>query len=78
MKKKISNHDMPIGKLTRIADFLPSPEKLAVPEDTIKVTLSLNKSSIDFFKHQAKRYHTKYQRMIRNLLDRYISAFSTP
>lgn len=75
MKKKTINSDMPIGKLMRIKDFLPSPAELAIPEETVKITLSLKKSSIEFFKHQAERYRTKYQRMIRELLDRYAMQY---
>ena len=40
-------------------------------EEKVKVTISLSKSSLHFFKTQADRYHTAYQRMIRNLLDAY-------
>jgi len=76
MKKKIIDQDMPIGRLKRIDDFLPPPEKLAISERTIKVTLRLNELSVDFFKQQAKRYHTKYQKMIRFLLDKYAERYS--
>jgi len=76
MRKKIVKSDMPVGSLVRVKDFLPSPEKLAVPEETAKITISLKKSSIDFFKRQAQRYHTKYQRMIRQLLDSYVTQYS--
>lgn len=76
MRKKTINHDMPIGKLTRVADFLPPLEKLAVTDDTVKVTISLKKSSIEFFKHAARRYHTKYQKMIRELVDKYATQYS--
>lgn len=75
MKKRMINSDMPIGKLTRIKDFLPSPAELAIPEDTTKITISLKKSSVEFFKRQAQRYHTKYQRMIRELVDRYAMQY---
>ncbi|VTR70060.1 Helix-turn-helix protein, CopG (fragment) [Desulfosarcina cetonica] len=37
----------------------------------MKVTLSLSKTSVDFFKKEAKKYNTQYQRMIRRLLDEY-------
>lgn len=76
MKKKTISFDMPIGKLVRIGDFLPPPAELATSEEITKITISLKKSSIDFFKHQAERYHTKYQRMIRELLDRYAMQYS--
>ena len=55
-----------------IPDFLPSPEELAFREETVKVTISLSKSSIDFFKNQSKKHHTSYQKMIRKLLDKYV------
>ncbi len=76
-KKKDSDWEMPAGKLTEVPNFLPPPEELAIPEDTVKVTISLNKASIEFFKHEANKHHTKYQKMIRNLLDRYASKFQT-
>ena len=68
---------MPIGRLTRIKDFLPPPSELVVPAETLKVTISLKKSSVDFFKHQAEKHHTKYQKMIRELVDRYATQFSS-
>ncbi len=75
MKKHTINSDMPVGKLQRIDDFLPLPHELAMPEDTVKITISLKRSSIDFFKEQAKRNGSKYQRMIRVLLDRYAERY---
>jgi len=54
-----------------VDDFLPSPEELVFKEDNVKVTITLSKSSIDFFKREAKKHHAQYQRMIRNLLDTY-------
>ena len=76
MRKSMIDADMPQGRLTRIKDFLPPPEQLAAPEETAKITISLKKSSIAFFKRQAARYHTKYQRMIRELLDTYAMQYS--
>ena len=73
--KDTVNSDMPIGELKRVKDFLPPPEHLVVPEETIKVTLSLTKSSLQFFKREAKRHHTKYQKMIRALVDRYAHQY---
>jgi len=74
--KKKADKNMPIGKLHKVEDFLPPPDKLAMPERTLKVTLRLNESSVAFFKKQAKRYHTKYQKMIRLLLDKYADKYS--
>lgn len=71
-KTKYSNE--PIGDLKVIQDFLPAPEALAFKEDTVKVTITLSKESIEFFKKAAKKHHTPYQKMIRRLLDAYTMA----
>ena len=75
MKKKMRDPNMPVGRLTRVADFLPPPEELVLPDDTIKVTIGLRKSSVEFFKREAHKHHTKYQKMIREVLDRYVSQY---
>jgi hypothetical protein len=74
MKPKIKYTDEPLGKVELITDMLPSPEDLAFKEDTVKVTIALSKSSVDFFKREAIKHDTKYQQMIRRLLDAYTSA----
>ncbi|MBU2494686.1 MAG: CopG family transcriptional regulator [Bacteroidetes bacterium] len=50
MKKKIKYSNEVIGKLEIVKDFLPKPEDLVFKEDTVKVTLNLSKSDIDFTK----------------------------
>ena len=76
MKKHRIDQDMPIGELKKINDFLPPPKELAVSEETVMVTLRLSEKSVEFFKQQAKRYHTKYQKMLRFLVDRYAERYS--
>ncbi|OGX31680.1 MAG: CopG family transcriptional regulator [Omnitrophica WOR_2 bacterium RIFCSPLOWO2_12_FULL_46_30] len=76
MRRKTVYQNEPIGKLTRIKDFLPPPEKLVIPQDTVKITISLSKASVDFFKRQAGLHQSKYQRMIRQLVDRYVMQYS--
>jgi predicted DNA binding CopG/RHH family protein len=71
MKEKIKYTDEPMGKVKVISDFLPSPEELAFKDETVKVTIALSKTSVDFFKNEAKKYNTQYQKMIRRLLDEY-------
>jgi len=44
-------------------------------EENVKVTISLNKSSVEYFKKEAQKHHTSYQRMIRRLLDWYASQY---
>ena len=75
MRKKTNDSELPIGKLIKVPDFLPPPEDLVILEDTIKVTLALKKSSVDFLKREARRHHTKYQKMIREIVDRYARQY---
>ena len=71
MKNAIKYTDEPLGDLRVMPDFLPSPDELAFKEEKVKVTISLSRASLDFFKQEADRYNTAYQKMIRNLLDAY-------
>jgi hypothetical protein len=71
---RITYTDEPLGDLRIVPDFLPSPKELAFREESVKVTLVLNKRSVDFFKSQAAEYKTGYQRMIRRLIDAYVDA----
>lgn len=61
----------PLGRPKVVADFLPPPKDLVFREEGVKVTLALSKRSVEFFKREAERHHTQYQRMIRRLLDAY-------
>lgn len=54
-----------------VEDFLPEPADLVLREDNVKVTLSLSRRSLDFFKREARKCRVPYQRMIRALVDTY-------
>jgi predicted DNA binding CopG/RHH family protein len=75
MRKKIRYTDEPLGRIRIIEDFLPPPEALVLRKDKVKVTLELNKGSIDFFKREARKQKTSYQKMIREVVDIYVSHF---
>ena len=60
-----------IGRVRVVADFLPAPADLVPREDNVKVTLSLSRRSLDFFKREARKRRVPYQRMIRALVDTY-------
>lgn len=77
MSAKIKYSDEDLGEPKVIEDFLPPPEQLVFKQDSVKVTISLSKESVDFFKREAKKHHTQYQKMIRNLLDAYTQAHKT-
>ena len=66
----------PLGRLEVIDDFLPPPDQLVLKEDGVKVTISLSKKSVDFFKAHAAHSKVSYQRMIRSLLDTYADRHS--
>ena len=74
MSAKIKYTDEPLGKAEVVPDFLPSPAELAFREEGVKVTLALSKKNLKFFKSEAVKHQTQYQRMIRRLLDAYVDA----
>lgn len=75
MKTKIKYTDEPLGELRVIKDFLPPPDKLILKDENVKVTIALKKDSIDFFKKEAKKHNTSYQKMIRQVIDWYASHY---
>jgi len=75
MKSKTRYTEEPMGELRVVKDFLPPPGQLVLKEDNVKVTISLKKSSITFFKKQAKKHKTSYQKMIREVVDWYASRY---
>jgi hypothetical protein len=78
MSAKIKYTDEPLGRLKVVPDFLPEPEDLAFREEGLKVTIALSKRSVEFFKREAEKHHTQYQRMIRRLLDAYAVHHTRP
>ena len=74
MKKQTKYSNEPLGDVKTVADFLPAPADLVYKEEGVKVTLALSKKSVDFFKNEANKHQTQYQRMIRRLLDAYVDA----
>jgi uncharacterized protein (DUF4415 family) len=57
-----------------VPDFLPSPAELASMSKKEKVTIALDRSTIEFFKREAERNGTRYQTMINSLLGSYVST----
>lgn len=65
-----------LEKGPKVVDFLPPPGELARRSSKVKVTITLNKQSVEFFKSHAKTNHTKYQTMINEVLDQYAQKYS--
>ena len=66
----------PLGRLRVVRDVLPPPEDLVFRDEGVKVTIALSKRGVDFFKGEARKHNTQYQRMIRRLLDAYADHHS--
>ena len=77
MKRNIRYTNEPFGRLKVVPDFLPRPEDLVFRDEGVKVTIALSKRSVEFFKGEARKHHTQYQRMIRRLLDAYAEHHAT-
>jgi predicted DNA binding CopG/RHH family protein len=77
MSAKINYADEPMEAKV-VHDFLPPPEELAFKEEGVKVTIALSRKSVEFFKSEAAKHHTQYQRMIRRLIDAYVDAYDKP
>lgn len=76
MSGKIKYTDEPLGGIKVVPDVLPRPEELVFRDEGVKVTIALSKRSVQFFKGEARKHHTQYQRMIRRLLDAYAEHHS--
>ncbi len=83
MKKVIYTDDQedfgPEGRRLTMQEIvelgIPSPEELASRlEQTVKITVELERHSLDFLKAQAKRRQIPYQRMLRELVKSYAEA----
>ena len=75
MKNRIKYTSEPMGGLRVIKDFLPPPDQLVLKEENVKITISLKRSSVQFFKREAQKHRTSYQRMIRQVIDWYTSHY---
>jgi predicted DNA binding CopG/RHH family protein len=60
-------------EFTIIKDFLPPPDKLVFKESNTRVTINLKASNVAYFKREAKKHGTQYQKLIRNVLDHYVT-----
>jgi len=75
MKDKTEYEPGPEGDWRVVDDFLPPPDRLIAREDQIKVTISLSRRSVAFFKSEARRRRIPYQKMIRRVIDLYAERY---
>jgi hypothetical protein len=82
MSKRIRYTDAPpeveaaLLRAKIVEDFLPPPDQLRQAPIKIKITIALNKNTVDFFKRQAQIHHVKYQTMIDQVLEAYADRYS--
>jgi hypothetical protein len=62
MKRNTIYTDEPMGRLEVVEDFLPPPDRLVLKDAGVKVTISLSKHSVEFFKAHAARSRVSYQK----------------
>jgi hypothetical protein len=78
MKKKTGKYsnveytDGPVGDFVIIEDFLPPPDQLVFKEPNTRVTINLRARDVEYFKREAKKHGTQYQKLIRSVLDLYV------
>lgn len=61
--------------MTRVADFLPPPNKLLPNDRTVKITIAIDDHTLKFFRAAASKEGLKYQRMMREVLKGYAKKY---
>lgn len=81
MTNKINYADAPadieraLDEATITSDLLPSPAELVRKTEKEKITIAIDKRSLDLFKQFAKKHDAKYQTMINDLVGAYADKF---
>jgi predicted DNA binding CopG/RHH family protein len=64
-----------LDRATVVSDLLPSPEELVRRSGKEKITIAIDKSSLELYKRYAKKHNAKYQTMINSVLGSYADKF---
>lgn len=81
MSDKINYTDAPaeieraLDSATSMEDFLPSPSELIRKSEKEKITIAIDKHSLELFKQYAKKHDAKYQTMINGVIESYADKF---
>lgn len=81
MSNNISYTDAPddIGQALDNAmitsDLLPSPDELVKKTEKEKITIAIDKRSLELYKQYAKKHNAKYQTMINGVVSSYADKF---
>jgi len=66
---------MALEEAIPIEDFLPSPDKLVLKSEKERITIAIDKQSLELFKQYAKKHDAKYQNMINGVVSSYADKF---
>lgn len=81
MTNNISYTDAPadieqaLNRAILVSDLLPTPAELVRRTEKEKITIAIDKHSLDLFKQYAKKHDAKYQTMINGVLGSYADKF---
>ena len=81
MSSRINYTDAPVDvaqsleNAVVVSDLLPSPSELIRKVEKEKITIAVDKRSLELFKRYAKTHNAKYQIMINGVLDAYADKF---
>jgi predicted DNA binding CopG/RHH family protein len=64
-----------LENVSALEDFLPSPDQLILKTEKEKITIAIDKNSLELFKKYAKKHDAKYQTMINGVLSSYADKF---
>lgn len=64
-----------LDEVVVVANMLPSPAQLVRKSAKEKITIAIDKDSLELFKKYAKRHDAKYQSMINDVVGAYADKF---
>jgi uncharacterized protein (DUF4415 family) len=67
--------DQALESAIAIDDLLPAPSELVRKVEKEKITIAIDKSSLDLFRQYANKHNAKYQTMINGVLGSYADKF---
>lgn len=67
--------DRALDEAVMTKDLLPSPSELIRKTEKEKITIAIDKRSLELFKQYAQKHNAKYQTMINSVLGSYADRF---
>ena len=70
-----SDIDYSLDNAITVNELLPAPSELVRKSEKEKITIAIDKRSLELFKRYAKDHDAKYQTMINGVLSSYADKF---